>query len=134
MAQCHATSKGSGQQCRRPAIAGAAVCRVHGGAAPQVKEAARVRLLALVDPALATLARAVNSKRQPTAVEISAAKDILDRAGLAAERPADGAATAPTIQLVVLPAGADPASGSLDIRAMIRGPAPALPTARDHQP
>jgi hypothetical protein len=119
MVQCHATSKTSGQQCRRPASAGAAVCRVHGGAAPQVKEAARVRLLALVDPALATLARAVNSRRQPTAVEISAAKDILDRAGLAAERPASEAAGV-TIQLAVLPAGADPSAGSIDIRSLIR--------------
>ena len=42
-----------------------------------------MRLLELVDPALATLGRAVSLTRKgiPTAVEISAAKDILDRAG-----------------------------------------------------
>jgi hypothetical protein len=55
---------------------------MHGGAARQVKEAARIRLLALVDPALATMARAVRGKGKPGAVEISAAKDILDRAGI----------------------------------------------------
>ena len=82
MAQCHATSKGSGNPCKRPAIAGATVCRVHGGAAPQVREAARLRLLALVDPALATLARAVRGKGKPTAVEIRAATEILNRAGM----------------------------------------------------
>jgi len=82
MAHCRATSKGSGEPCKRPAIAGATVCRVHGGAAPQVKEAARLRLLALVDPALATLARAVKGKGKPTAVEIRAAAEILNRAGL----------------------------------------------------
>jgi hypothetical protein len=69
-------------------IAGATVCRVHGGAAPQVKEAAGRRLLALVDPALVTLARAVKGKGRPTAVEISAARDILDRAGLGAKETA----------------------------------------------
>jgi hypothetical protein len=107
--------------CRRQAVAGGTVCQVHGGAAPQVKEAARVRLLALVDPALGTLARGVSSRRRgiPTATEIAAARDILDRAGLAAERPASETAGV-TIQLVVLPAGADPASGSIDVRALIR--------------
>ncbi len=55
---------------------------MHGGAARQVKEAARIRLLALIDPALATMARAVRGKGKPGAVEISAAKDILDRAGI----------------------------------------------------
>ncbi len=99
MAQCHATAKGTGKPCRRQAIAGATVCRVHGGAAPQVKEAAKLRILALVHPALATMARAVNSKRkgEPSAVEVSAAKDILDRAGLAAKDRLElsGAAKAP---------------------------------------
>ena len=82
MAQCHATSKGSGAPCKRQAIAGAAVCRAHGGAAPQVKAAARSRLLALVDPALAMLARAVRDTGSPTAVGVRAATEILNRAGL----------------------------------------------------
>jgi hypothetical protein len=47
-----------------------------------VKEAARLRLLALVDPALATLARAVRGKGKPTSVELRAAMEVLDRAGL----------------------------------------------------
>jgi hypothetical protein len=73
----------NGQPCNAPAIKGGSVCRVHGGSAPQVKRSAKMRLLELVDPALATLGRAVSSTRTgiPTAVEISAAKDILDRAG-----------------------------------------------------
>ena len=59
---------------------------MHGGSARQVREKARLRILALVDPSLATLARAVNSKRkgEPSTVEIQAARDILDRAGLQA--------------------------------------------------
>lgn len=59
---------------------------MHGGAAPQVKAAARERILRLVDPAIATLSRAVHTKGVPTAVEISAARDILDRAGLGAKQ------------------------------------------------
>lgn len=93
MAECRATCKRSGKPCQRHAIAGATVCRVHGGAAPQVKEAARLRLLALVDPALATLSRAVRSRGKPGAVQIAAARDILDRAGLAAPTKSELALT-----------------------------------------
>ncbi|BCW62469.1 HGGxSTG domain-containing protein [Arthrobacter sp. StoSoilB22] len=41
--QCVAKAKGTGERCRRPPIAGATVCRVHGGAAPAVKMAAARR-------------------------------------------------------------------------------------------
>ncbi len=44
MAQCRATAKGTGQQCRRAAIRGGGVCPVHGGRAPQVVAAAERRL------------------------------------------------------------------------------------------
>lgn len=43
--RCHAMSKRTGQQCKRPAIPGGKVCRYHGGGAPQVKAAAERRLL-----------------------------------------------------------------------------------------
>lgn len=42
--RCTATAKGSGQQCKRWAIAGGTVCRAHGGAAGQVKQKAAARL------------------------------------------------------------------------------------------
>lgn len=44
--RCTAKAKGSGNQCRRYAIAGGNVCRNHGGNAPQVKAAAERRLAA----------------------------------------------------------------------------------------
>lgn len=44
--RCQATSKSTQLQCRRLPIPGGTVCRTHGGAAPQVIEAARRRLLA----------------------------------------------------------------------------------------
>lgn len=41
--RCHATAR-SGAPCRQPAVAGATVCRFHGGSAPQVRRAAARRL------------------------------------------------------------------------------------------
>ncbi len=42
--RCTALARSSGERCRRAAILGGTVCRVHGGAAPQVKAAAKKRL------------------------------------------------------------------------------------------
>ena len=42
--QCEATSKQSGQRCKRPAKPGANVCYMHGGASPQVLRAAERRI------------------------------------------------------------------------------------------
>ena len=48
------------------------------------------------------------------------------------QQAAAGGAGAVQINLVVLPAGADAAAGSVDLRAMVRGPAvPALPPGGD---
>ena len=44
MAQCTATSRRSGNQCRAQAVLGATVCKMYGGSAPQVKAAAQRRL------------------------------------------------------------------------------------------
>jgi hypothetical protein len=121
MAQCHATCKATGMPCRRQAIAGATVCRVHGAAAPQVKEAARVRLLALVDPALGVLARAIKPRRKLDNLALAASRDVLDRAGIG-ERPVEATGAGVSIQLMVVPAGADPSAGSIDLRSLVRGP------------
>lgn len=78
-AQCQATNK-QGLDCTRPAVPGATVCRYHGGAAPQVQRKAKLRLLELVDPAIATLAREMASAEK-SADKQRAANSILDRAG-----------------------------------------------------
>ena len=102
MAQCHATSKATRQQCKRAAIMGATVCRVHGGSAPQVREAARLRLLELVDPALAAMVREMRRETDsPNRVAVAAARYILDRAGLAADSAADAPAAQPSVALVI---------------------------------
>jgi hypothetical protein len=79
MAHCKSKSKQSGKQCLQPAIPGGAVCRYHGGAAPQVIRRAQERLDALVDSAINQLARLLKSKSD--AVVLNAVKDILDRCG-----------------------------------------------------
>ena len=82
--QCKATNR-EGGRCGRHAIAGGFVCNLHGGSAPQVLAAAKLRLAGLVDPSIDALTRIIKtSKHHPSVV--SAAKDLLDRAGL---KPAD---------------------------------------------
>jgi hypothetical protein len=103
-AQCRATCKATGERCRKRPIAGAAVCRSHGGAAPQVREAAKRRILSLVDPALGALAWAVSKRRGvvPPAVQLAAAKEILDLAGIGKEsRPADALTPSVTVNTTV---------------------------------
>ena len=86
--QCTATSKQSGKRCGRYPVPGGNVCIMHGGGQQAYREKCRLRLLELVNPALATMARAVKAKGKPGQVEISAARDILDRAGFAAKQAA----------------------------------------------
>jgi hypothetical protein len=60
---------------------GQKVCRVHGGSAPQTIAAAKLRLAALVDPAIGVLAYAMKQKAKHLPSAITAARDALDRAG-----------------------------------------------------
>lgn len=69
-----------GGSCRAPAMDGQARCRLHGGASPQARRKARLKLIELVDPAIATIARVMVSAEKP-ADKLRAAEAILDRAG-----------------------------------------------------
>ena len=82
--QCTAHKK-TGAQCKNPAITGATVCRSHGGAAGQVKAAAKRRLLEAVDPLIVELIRIAESGKSERD-RITAIRDVLDRAGLAAPK------------------------------------------------
>jgi len=82
--QCIAKAKATGRRFRRAAVAGAVVCRVHGGAAPQVRAAAGERIRALVHPALDAMARAIASN--DLTVALRAAAQLLDRAATARGR------------------------------------------------
>lgn len=74
----------AGKPCRRYAIRGGNVCRVHGGGAPQVVAKARERL-ALAADRMARELLGIASGAESEAVKLSAVKDALDRAGLGAK-------------------------------------------------
>lgn len=77
---CTAMSRRSGELCKAPAMKGQRVCRVHGGASSQARRKAKLRLMELVDPAIATLAREM-TQADKSADKQRAANSILDRAG-----------------------------------------------------
>lgn len=75
--RCTATNR-QGKRCGKPPIPGGTVCRMHGGAAPQVKAAAMERLMALQHPAIDRLEQLIGQKEFPT-VAYAASRDVLDR-------------------------------------------------------
>lgn len=86
--QCSATSR-AGTRCSRAPIPGGFVCRMHGGGNAEVIAAARARLLALVDPALAGLTKGLKTqdacpvchRSDDMSTVLKAAQLVLDRAG-----------------------------------------------------
>lgn len=78
--RCTARNR-QGDRCGNAAIRGAAVCKMHGAGAPQVRRKAALRLAELVDPAIGTLAREM-MKAEKSADRQRAANSLLDRAGI----------------------------------------------------
>lgn len=74
----------SGDQCLKAANNGATVCRYHGGAARQVKMAARARLENAADRMAKELLGMATATDISDAVKLAAIKDALDRGGLKA--------------------------------------------------
>ncbi len=74
-------SKQTGRRCRQPAIPGGNVCRYHGGAAPQVQQAARLRLAALVDPAIDQLAKLPEDREHPSVMSEPPSRMVQRRHG-----------------------------------------------------
>jgi len=64
------------------AIKGASVCRMHGGAAPQVRRAAQVRLLMQADTLMAALLKIALDPKMPVQHRLVTIRDGLDRANL----------------------------------------------------
>jgi hypothetical protein len=71
-----------GQPCQRYAARGGNVCRVHGGAAPQVVAAAQRRLQAATDALAAKLLGIALDEGTSESVRLQAIKDALDRGGV----------------------------------------------------
>lgn len=65
---------------------GSAVCRMHGGAAPQVRARAQQRILEASDKAAYALVQMLQDEKIPPAVRLGAARDLLDRAGLTSKQ------------------------------------------------
>jgi hypothetical protein len=65
------------------------VCRLHGGASPRAQQAAKLRLMSLIDPAITVLAAEMVNEENSSADKQRAANSILDRAGLTRGTPAD---------------------------------------------
>lgn len=61
---------------------GTNVCRMHGGSAPQVRAAAKRRLLEAADETAALLVRIIMSEDTDERVRLAAIRDLLDRAGI----------------------------------------------------
>jgi hypothetical protein len=51
--RCTGTNR-AGDRCARAPIPGGTVCTLHGGASPNAQHAAKLRLLAMVEPVLET--------------------------------------------------------------------------------
>lgn len=79
---CTAKRKSDGDPCEAPAMAGQRVCRMHGGSTRKARNAAKLRLMDLVDPAITMLGRELVSKTSEPKDRLAAANSILDRAGL----------------------------------------------------
>lgn len=93
--KCSHVNKKTHKRCGNWAVRGTgfnntkAVCRKHGGSLPNVRahadaivEGARLALADSVPDAVAKLVRLATSDEAPHQVQLNAAKDILDRAGL----------------------------------------------------
>lgn len=82
---CSARSRRTGDPCNNPPMHGTTVCRMHGGSAPQVKAAARVRIERAADRMAKELLGIAADETTPPAVRLAAIRDALDRSGLGAK-------------------------------------------------
>lgn len=84
--KCTAKSSRTGKPCQKSPIKGATVCRMHGGAAPQVKRAAERRLDQLRPLAIRYYDYLLSQQDYPSA-GLGAANAVMDRVdGKPAER------------------------------------------------
>ena len=74
--RCTATNR-QGRRCGKPPILGGTVCRMHGGAAPQVEAKAKERLAALLPKALSRLDALLDRSEFPT-VQFQAARLVIE--------------------------------------------------------
>jgi hypothetical protein len=125
LVRCTANLKSTGERCRREAILGATVCRMHGGTIPAVQAAAAARIGLTVETAVKELQRILTDPNADDRDKIAVARDLLDRGGLGA-----------TSKVLVGIASQDPVERLFqDILADPRmfAPPPALPAPKLYQ-
>lgn len=83
--RCTAKSKQSGNRCGLASVPGLDVCKFHGGGTQASKEKARRIIMEAAQGAAMAMVHMVSDKTAPHNVRVTAAKDIMDRAGLKAE-------------------------------------------------
>ncbi len=76
--RCTAHNKHNGKRCGFAAIPGGRVCRYHGGSAPQVRDAARERLRALLEPAITAYDELIQQTTFPS-TRFAAAREVINQ-------------------------------------------------------
>jgi len=136
--RCTATANRTGERCRAAAIKGGTVCRMHGGALPQVKRAAKDRLMAMVDPALVELRKIIDRTDASDADKLRAIQMVLDRTGFKPGVQIE-VGLSRFDQFLAAAIGMDPDTGQVgidrDLRDLSAADRPALgPGGGDHSP
>jgi hypothetical protein len=115
----------SGDRCRRAAIAGANVCRQHGGAIPAVKAKAAARIGNAADAMVQRLHAMLDDPAVDAREKIKIAQDMLDRAGLnATNKLLVGVGEVDPVERLFRDLLSDP-SGLVDVEAARALPLPA---------
>lgn len=79
--RCHA-HKTNGDPCPNWAMRGQRVCWTHGGASSQAQRKARMRVIELLEPAVAVTARIMADPNAPEQARLRAAESLMDRGGM----------------------------------------------------
>jgi hypothetical protein len=77
--RCTAKSQRNGRRCGAYAIRGGNVCSIHGGRAPQVRDAAKARFEELVPVAIKELQKILDDEYVEPEVKLKAVAEVLDR-------------------------------------------------------
>lgn len=85
--RCRAHAKSTGKQCQHLPIPGGRVCENHGANAPQVIAKAHERLMVNADKASKQLIKLMAN--EDPKIQLQAAKEILDRAGVTSRTKID---------------------------------------------
>ena len=89
-----------GDPCKNPPMLGGKRCRMHGGAAPQVKRKAHERLAKRVPEMLRKLRDLTEDDSVPPQVRLAAIRDWLDRAGIDRKIEVEVSATNPFEEMI----------------------------------